>query len=672
MKDLLLPLLHLAVTAAKLCRPGGVRAVIAENLLLKQQLIVLRRSRQRAPNLRVGDRLLCGFGALFLSPGRIRKVAIGRRPSTLLTCHQALVRGKYRRLFSSSARPKKPGPTGPSESLIRAIVELNSRNPRFGCPRIARIISQTFGVDIDKNVVHRVLAKRSRPAPGGTGHSWLSFVGHTTDSLWTVDLLRCASIVLQRDWVRVVMDQFTRRLVGVGVHRGPVDAPSLCRMCNAAIHGRGAPRHLSTDHDPLFEAHRWTANLRLLEIDEIDEIKTVPHVPPYGAKKRPSLQVVSQHVPLTVGEVVLTHQLPVDPQRCGLGEGDFRRLPRRDGKYLCVGRQVRDDEDVTPLEGPLAHQARGRGRRTWRPTERTAGARMVPPGEGNEARGDGRRGVGVSHSTAEAGKLSPRDPVEGKGHRQVAPVEGTTANTPRLGPVSTSRQRIAELARPAVGMAVAIAWLPGPAGTRRRVAKLSVEEPDAAEPARPDLWGAKVSNDPGLPRPPATPPTRRGALLRGAASNEPKGRGGARGGGVGRVGPLAGWHRLRLLRQIGDQLVPGVEQLLLVDDVVAVEDGAALVPGQEHGDALGDVRADQVAGGGTPTIVEEASRHPRPPDRRCATPCASGEWECRRGGRPAGCRGRGVPAVAPGPRRWGARWGGCVPPTSSSALARAG
>ena len=35
-------------------------------------------------------------------------------------------------------------------------------------------------------------------------------------------------------------------------------------------------RHLSTDHDPLFEAHRWTANLRILEIDGI---KTGPHVP---------------------------------------------------------------------------------------------------------------------------------------------------------------------------------------------------------------------------------------------------------------------------------------------------------------------------------------------------------------------------------------------------------
>jgi putative transposase len=152
MKDFLLTLLHLAVMAAKLCRPGGVPAVIAENLVLKQQLIVLRRGRRRAP--RLSARLLRGFRSLFLSPGRIRKVAIALRPSTLLAFHQALVRGKYRRLFSSASCPKKPGPKGPDEALIQAIVELKSRNPRFGCPRIARIISLTLGVDIDKNVVH--------------------------------------------------------------------------------------------------------------------------------------------------------------------------------------------------------------------------------------------------------------------------------------------------------------------------------------------------------------------------------------------------------------------------------------------------------------------------------------------------------------------------------------
>ena len=226
--------------------------------MLKQQLVVLRRPRQRAPNLTTADRLLCGLASLFLDPGRIRKVAVGLRPSTLLAFHRALVRHKYRRLFSSSHLPRTPGPKGPSDALIQAIVELKSRNPRFGCPRLARIISQTFGVDIDKNVVRRVLAKHYRPH-GGCGPSWLSFIGQATDSLGSVDLFRCESIVLQSYWVLVVMDQFTRRIIGLGVQHGDVDGAHLCRMFNAAISGQGTPRHLSTDHDPLFEAHRWRA-----------------------------------------------------------------------------------------------------------------------------------------------------------------------------------------------------------------------------------------------------------------------------------------------------------------------------------------------------------------------------------------------------------------------------
>jgi len=72
------------------------------------------------------------------------------------------------------------------------------------------------------------------------------------------------------------MDQFTRRLVGIGVHGGTVTGADRCRMFNAAIHGQGVPRHLSTDHDPLFEAHRWRANLRILEIDEIKTVSLVP------------------------------------------------------------------------------------------------------------------------------------------------------------------------------------------------------------------------------------------------------------------------------------------------------------------------------------------------------------------------------------------------------------
>ena len=47
-------------------------------------------------------------------------------------------------------------------------------------------------------------------------------------------------------------------------------------MFNDAISGMGTPRHLRTNHDPLSRSHRWTANLRVLEIDEV---KTVPYVP---------------------------------------------------------------------------------------------------------------------------------------------------------------------------------------------------------------------------------------------------------------------------------------------------------------------------------------------------------------------------------------------------------
>ena len=275
MKDVFILLIHLLTTAAKLLGPGGAKAIIAENLLLKQQLLVVTRSRRRAPNLSNADRFLMGLFSLFLRPGRIAKAAVGIRPSTLLKFHQYLVHRKYRRLFAPKKRTK-PGPKGPSEPLIRAIVELKRRNRRFGCPRIALIISKTFGFSIDKHVVRCVLAKHYRPESDGNGPSWLTFLGHMKDSLWSVDLFRCESIRLKSHWVLVVMDQFTRRFIGFGVHSGDVDGTALCRMFNPIISEKELPCYLSSDHDPLFEYHRWQANLRILEIEPI---KSVPYTP---------------------------------------------------------------------------------------------------------------------------------------------------------------------------------------------------------------------------------------------------------------------------------------------------------------------------------------------------------------------------------------------------------
>ena len=275
MRDVLVPLVHLLSTLARLLGPGGTRAVIAETLVMKHQLVIMSRTRRRAPNLTTTDRITLGLCTLFVKPHRIRKLAATLRPATLLSFHRALVARKYHRLFSS-VRHRKPGPKGPTQELIDAIVEMKCRNPRYGCPRIAQQMAKAFGVEIDKDIVRRVLAKHYRPGSDNNGPSWLTFIGHMKDSLWSVDLFRCESITLNTHWVLVVMDQFTRRIVGFGVHPGDVDGVALCRMFNQATTGPSVPARLSSDNDPLFTSHRWLANLRILEIDEL---KTVPYTP---------------------------------------------------------------------------------------------------------------------------------------------------------------------------------------------------------------------------------------------------------------------------------------------------------------------------------------------------------------------------------------------------------
>ena len=58
------------------------------------------------------------------------------------------------------------------------------------------------------------------PTSGTDGPSWLAFLAQAKDSLWSVDFFRCESILLRSHWVLVVIDVFTRRLIGFGVEDG--------------------------------------------------------------------------------------------------------------------------------------------------------------------------------------------------------------------------------------------------------------------------------------------------------------------------------------------------------------------------------------------------------------------------------------------------------------------
>jgi transposase InsO family protein len=280
MNDALFLLVHLIVRLATLLGSRGVRAVLAENFLLRQQLLVMRRSRHRAPKLRTADRLVFGFCSQFLSRRRLLRTAIILKPATLLRFHGGLRNLKYRFLYSSHPK-RKPGPKGPPPELIQAICELKRRNPRFGCPRIAQHLAKAFGLEINKDVVRRVLALYYHPERGQSGPSWLTFLGHSKDSLWSLDLFRTESIRLKTHWILVVMDQFSRRIIGFGVQASAVDGVALCRMFNQAITGEGLPVRLSFDHDPLFQFHRWQANLRVLGVDTVQTVPLVPWSHPF-------------------------------------------------------------------------------------------------------------------------------------------------------------------------------------------------------------------------------------------------------------------------------------------------------------------------------------------------------------------------------------------------------
>src|SRR6476646_362412 len=120
MRDLILLLVHVVTTVMRVFQPVGVRAVIAESVLTKHQLLILNRPRRRAPNLRILDRLIAGFCSLWIKPCRFGRVAIAFKQSTLLNFHRALVQKKYRLLFSPK-HMAKPGPKGPTADLIRAV-----------------------------------------------------------------------------------------------------------------------------------------------------------------------------------------------------------------------------------------------------------------------------------------------------------------------------------------------------------------------------------------------------------------------------------------------------------------------------------------------------------------------------------------------------------------------
>ena len=106
--------------------------------------------------------------------------------------------------------------------------------------------------------------------------SWLTFLGDMKDSLWSMDFFRAESITLKTHWIMVVVDQFSRRIVGFSVHQGDLTGSKVCWMFNRVILRQSLPDRLSTDNDALFKSYRWQANV---DVHGLDTINSVPNAP---------------------------------------------------------------------------------------------------------------------------------------------------------------------------------------------------------------------------------------------------------------------------------------------------------------------------------------------------------------------------------------------------------
>lgn len=115
----------------KLLIPGGIRSVIAKNICLRQQLIILNRNKKRCPNLLNTDRFIFGFSSQYINSKRLCRLAILIKPATLMKLHKLFVKRKYRLLFSNKSY-KKSDRTGPTQEIIDLVLKYKTHNPRFG------------------------------------------------------------------------------------------------------------------------------------------------------------------------------------------------------------------------------------------------------------------------------------------------------------------------------------------------------------------------------------------------------------------------------------------------------------------------------------------------------------------------------------------------------------
>ena len=216
--------------------------LVAENALLRQQLVVLKRSVKR-PRCTPADRTL-----LVLLASRVRawrSALLIIQPDTLLRWHRQLFCRFWRWKSRSAASARRPRVSADTIALIR---EMAAANPLWGAERIRGELLK-LDIRVAKWTVQKYM-RGTRP-PRRAGQPWATFLRNHADAIWACDFLPITDLLFRPLVACFIVHLASRKVVHVGVTRHPTEAWTAQQLREATPFG-AAPRYLIHDNDSKF------------------------------------------------------------------------------------------------------------------------------------------------------------------------------------------------------------------------------------------------------------------------------------------------------------------------------------------------------------------------------------------------------------------------------------
>jgi len=214
-------------------------ALVAENALLRHQLVVLQRQVKR-PLPTPADRLRLVLLARLVRGWRTALLIV--QPDTLLRWHRQGFRLLWRaRSASASQRPQV------SAETVAAIQRLAAENRLWGAERIRGELRK-LGIRVGKRTVQRHLRAARPQRPGGGGQTWATFLRNHAHETWACDFLPIVDLGFRTLFAFFLVELGSRRVVHVGVTRHPTDA-WVAQQLREATPFDQRPRFLIRDND---------------------------------------------------------------------------------------------------------------------------------------------------------------------------------------------------------------------------------------------------------------------------------------------------------------------------------------------------------------------------------------------------------------------------------------